>query len=223
LEVVVSSRSAVADVGRLGQVFENPLTKERAVMLTDPAVRADRSLVGHLYVAPGGRVAAAHTHPSSVERFHVIRGQVGFLIGGDQRILGPGEHAEVPKGVLHDWWQIGDEPAEVVVDVSPGDRFVDMLTTVFGLVRDGEVDRRGMPHLLQLVVTAHAYRDAMVFASPPPWVQRLLFGLLAPAGRLLGREAVYERYRTSAEVVVPDPLALTLLDQHGRLRREPAP
>lgn len=214
------SRPGSTETGRLGHVFANPATGERAVLLTDPAVRADRSLVGHLSVAPGGRVAAAHIHPHAVERFHVVRGRVGFAIGGERRDLGPGEGAEVPAGVPHDWWQIGAEPAEVLVDMAPGDRFADMLTTVFGLVRDGHVDRRGMPRLLQLAVTAHAYRDAMVFASPPPWVQRLLFGALAPAGRLLGRRPVYERYRTSAEVVAPDPLVLTLLDQHGRLRRD---
>jgi hypothetical protein len=106
----------------------------------------------------------------------------------------------------------------VIVDMSPGDRFTDMLTTVFGLVRDGQGDRHGMPRLLQLAVTAQEYRDAMVFASPPPWVQRLLFGSLAPLGRLLGRRPMYSRYRTSAEVVEPDPRVLDLLDHHGRLR-----
>jgi mannose-6-phosphate isomerase-like protein (cupin superfamily) len=217
-EVVVPPRPDTSATGRLGHVFENPVTKERAVMLTDPAIRVDKSLVGHLQVAPGGRVAAAHVHPNSIERFHIITGTLGFVIGDEQRILGPGERAEVPKGVVHDWWQVGDEPAEVIVDMAPGDRFTDMLTTVFGLVRDDQVNRRGMPHLLQLAVTAQAYQDAMVFASPPRWLQRLLFGALAPVGRLLGRQPVYERYRASTEVVTPDPVALALLDQHGRLR-----
>lgn len=217
----MSTRPGAAAASRLGHVFENPATKERAIILTDPAVRADKSLVGHLRIAPGGRVAAAHIHPNSIERFHVITGTVGFVIGDQQRILGPGERAEVPEGVVHDWWQVGAEPAEVIVDMAPGERFADMLTTVFGLVRDGQVNRRGMPHLLQLAVTAQAYRDAMVFSSPPPWTQRLLFGALAPVGRLLGRQPVYERYRTSAEVVTPDPVALALLDQHGRLSWHP--
>jgi mannose-6-phosphate isomerase-like protein (cupin superfamily) len=211
---------APSATSRRGHVFENPTTKERAIMVTDPAVRADKALVGHLYVGAGGRVAAPHMHPTSAERFHVIKGQIGFTIGDVQEIRGPGEQAEVPKGVVHDWWQVGDEPAEVIVDMQPGDRFAEMLTTIFGLVRDGEVDRRGMPRLLQLAVTASTYRDAMVFVSPPPWVQRLLFGVVAPVGRLLGRQAVYERYRTSAEIVTPDPVALALLDQHGRLRWE---
>ena len=104
--------------------------------------------------------------------------------------------------------------------MQPGNRFAEMLTTIFGLMRDGEVDRRGMPRLLQLAVTASTYRDAMVFVSPPPWVQRLLFGVVAPVVRLLGRRAIYDRYRTSAEIVTPDRVALALLDHHGRLRWE---
>lgn len=201
-----------------GHVFENPRTGERAVMLTDPALHPDRALVGHLRVAVGGRVAAPHVHPVAAERFRVLSGRVGFLIGEDERILGPGEAAEVPKGVVHDWWQVGDTDAEVIVDMAPGDRFTDMLTTVFGLVRDGQVDRHGMPRLLQLAVTAQEYRDAMIFAKPPPWIQRLLFGSLAPVGRLLGLRPMYPRYRTSAEVVEPDARALDLLDDHGRLQ-----
>jgi len=95
--------------------------------------------------------------------------------------------------------------------MTPGDRFTDMLTTIFGLTRDGQVDRHGRPRPLQLAVTAREYRDAMVFTSPPPWVQRLLFGSLASLGRALGRRPMYPRYRVSAEI-------LEQLDEHGRLR-----
>lgn len=59
---------------RRGQVFENPVTGERAVVLTDPDDHPQRVLASHLYVEPGGRVAAAHRHPSITERFHVLAG-----------------------------------------------------------------------------------------------------------------------------------------------------
>jgi quercetin dioxygenase-like cupin family protein len=201
-----------------GHVFENPATGERAVVLTDPAVHPDRALVGHLRVAVSGRVGAPHTHPRAAERFTVLAGRVGFLIGDQERVLGPGEQAEVPAGMVHEWWQVGDQEAEVVVDMTPGDRFTDMLATMFGLIRDGKVGRHGRPRLLQLAVTAHEYRDAMVLVSPPPWVQRLLAGSLAPPGRALGRRPMYPRYRVPAEIVEPDARALEQLDEHGRLR-----
>jgi mannose-6-phosphate isomerase-like protein (cupin superfamily) len=208
-------------MSRRGQVLGNPATGERVVMLTDPETHPERALVAHLYVEPGGRVAAAHRHPSVAERFHVLRGEVGFLLGDREETLGPGEEAEVPAGTLHDWWQVGEETAEVVVEVHPGDRFVEMVGTFFGLARDGKVDRRGLPHPLQLAVTASAYRDVMVLASPPGWAQNLAFGVLAPLGRALGRRPSYPEYLTSSTVVEPDPAALALLGEDGRLRPSP--
>ena len=213
-------------MSRRGQVFENPVTGERVVMLTDPETHPDRVLVAHLIVVPGGRVAAEHFHPTLTERFHVISGQVGFLIGGEERVLAAGDQATVEPNVRHDWWQVGAETAEVVVEVAPGDRFVEMVGTLFGLARDGKVNRRGLPGLLQLAVTANAYRDIMVITSPPPWVQRPLFLLLASIGHTTGLQAAYPEYLASDEVVEPSPEALALVDENGRLReagRQSAP
>jgi quercetin dioxygenase-like cupin family protein len=203
---------------RRGQVLENPATGERVVILTDPVAHPERVLVAHLFVTPGGRVAAEHFHPTLTERFHVIRGHVGFLIDGDQRVLGPGDSARVPPDTRHDWWQVGNETAEVVVEVDPGDRFAEMISTLFGLARDGKVNRRGLPGLLQLAVIANAYRDVIVIASPPPVVQRPLFLLLASIGHTSGLKPVYPEYLTSDEVVEPAPEALALLAEDGRLR-----
>lgn len=202
---------------RRGEVFENPVTGERAVVLTDPNEHPQRVLVSHLFVRPGGRVSVKHRHPALTERFRVLHGQVGFLIGGEERLLGPGESAEVPPDTLHDWWQVGEEEAQVLVEVEPGDRFVEMVGAFFGLARDGKVDRKGVPRPLQLAVSAKGYSDVMVVASPPPWAQRLVFGLLAPLGRALGRKPTYERYLSSDVVVEPDPEALALLTPEGRL------
>lgn len=205
---------------RRGQVFENPTSGERVVILTDPLDHPEGALVAHLHVRPGGRVAVAHRHPVARERFHVISGEVGFLIGEEERVLGAGEAAEVPAGTLHDWWQVGPEEAQVIVEVDPGARFVEMVGTMFGLARDGRVDGKGLPHPLQLAVTASAYRDVMTIASPPLWVQRLVFGALAPVGRLAGRKPSYPQYLYSDEVVEPDPEALALVGPDGRLRFE---
>jgi len=205
-------------MSRRSQAFENPVTGERAVVITDPAEHPQRVLLVELHVRPGGRVAAPHFHPTLTERFHVLRGAVGFLLGEEERVLGPGAEAQVPPHTLHDWWQVGDEAAQVMVEVNPGDRFVEMVGTMFGLARDGKVNKDGLPHLLQLAVTARAYRDVMVIASPPPPVQRVMLGALAPIGRLLGRQPSYERYYESAVPSQIGPEALALVTDDGRLR-----
>jgi quercetin dioxygenase-like cupin family protein len=205
-------------VERRGRVIENTATGERVVMLTDPEAHPEKVLVAHLFVTPGGRVAAEHFHPTLTERFQVIRGQVGFLIDGEERVLGPGDHATVPPGTRHDWWQVGPETAEVVVEVDPGDGFLEMVGTLFGLARDGKVNRRGLPGLLQLAVTANAYRDVMVVTSPPPAVQRPLFLLLASIGHTTGLKPAYQEYLSPDEVVEPSPEAVALLTDDGRLK-----
>jgi len=205
-------------MSRRGEVFENPVTGERVVVLVHPDDHPQGVLVAHLFVAPGGRVATPHLHPTLRERFHVLSGRIGFKIGDEKRELGPGEAAEVPAGVVHDWWQVGPDVAEVVAEVSPGARFVEMVGTIFGLARDGKSDRKGVPRPLQLAVTASAYRDTMVIASPPPAVQRVVFGALVPLGRALGRRPIYEEYLHSEVVVEPDPAALAMLDGDERLR-----
>jgi mannose-6-phosphate isomerase-like protein (cupin superfamily) len=201
-----------------GEVFENPATGEHVVVLSDPREQAEGVLVAQLTVRPGGRVVTAHLHPSIRERFHVVAGEVGFLIGDEERTLGAGAEAEVPAGVVHDWWQEGEAEALVVVEIDPGGRFREMVGTFYGLARDGKVDSKGLPKPLQLAVSASAYRDVMVVTSPPPWLQRLAFGVLAPLGRMRGLAPMYEEYLTSQVTVEPDPRALALLDERGRLR-----
>lgn len=187
-------------------------------MLTDPREHPERTLVAHMTVAPGGRVAAAHSHPTITERFLVRSGQVGFRLDGEQVVLGPGSGATIEPGVVHDWWQLGDEPADVIVEVAPGLRFVEMIGTIFGLARDGKTNDKGVPGALQLAVTATEYDDVIVLESPPRIVQKLTLPPLALLGRLRGLKPSYEEYLQGTDTGEPDPAALAELTADGRLR-----
>jgi len=48
-----------------------------------------------------------------------------------------------------------------------------------------------MPHPLQLALAAREFSDVIVFRSPPPAVQRAIFGALAPIARWRGYRATY--------------------------------
>jgi len=194
------------------------VTGERGVVLTDPRTHPDEILVSHLFVAPGGRVAAPHFHPGLEERFLILEGQVGFLIDGQERTLGPGETATVPADAVHDWWQVGEVEAQALVEVSPGRRFIEIVGTLFGLARDGKVNPEGMPGPLQLAVMGHEYRDVIGFTEPPPVVQRIVTPPLAALGRMRGYKPFHPEYVEDAELVDPDPAALAELSEDGRLR-----
>lgn len=199
-------------------VYENPVTGERVIRLTDPRDHPDEALVAHLLVTPGGRVAAPHLHPTVEERFLVMRGHVGLQVGEWEKTLGPGEHATVAPGTVHDWWQVGEETAEVIVEVVPGIRFGEMVASIFGLARDGKVSSEGLPDPLQLAVMGAEYGDVIAFTSPPRLVQRLTMPPLALIGRLVGKKPMYEEYVEPGELADPDPGALARLTEDGRLR-----
>ncbi len=66
-----------------------------------------------------------------------------------------------------------------------------MIETLFGLAREGHVNGKGMPSPLQLALIGREFSDVIVFRRPPPAIQRVLFGALAPIARARGYRATY--------------------------------
>lgn len=177
-----------------GDVLENPVTGERAVVRVGTAESSGELLVADLYVRPGGAVMDEHVHPAIEESFTVVRGHLGYRLDGREGVAGPGERLHVPRGTVHDWWNAGEEEAQVLVETSPAARFEEMIRNAFGLARSGKTDAKGRLHLLQAALFAREFDDVIRFTKPPRPVQRLLFGALAPVARLLGYKGSYPEY-----------------------------
>lgn len=195
-----------------GEVYENPVTGERAVIRVGTHETGGERLVVDMYARPGAAVAGEHLHPAIHERFTVVRGRVGFTINGQKAIAEPGRSVDVPAGVVHDWWNAGDEEAHVVVEIQPAARFEAMIRNFFGLAQDGKTNAKGMPSLLQLVLLAREFDDVIQFTWPPSAVQRILLGLLAPLAHLHGYRGSYPEYQlrppsaiVPVEAIGPDP------------------
>ena len=174
-----------------GEVWENPVTRERAVVVELPWLNDEGRVVADLTALPGARVAGEHLHPALHERFSVRSGELTMLRDGQRSVLRAGEEAHIEPGVWHDWWNEGDVDAIVRVEVTPGERFAHMIETLFGLAREGHVNKRGMPDPLQLALFATEFSDVLVFRKPPAAVQRALFGALVPIARRRGYRATY--------------------------------
>ena len=195
-------------MSKAGDVIENPVTGERAVVRIGTEQTGGELLVVDLYIRPGGAVMREHVHPAIEERFTVLRGRVGFRLSGRESTAEPGVRLIAPAGVPHDWWNASPEEALVRVEVRPAARFEAFILNAFGLAQDGRVNRRGMPNLLQLAVLAREFDDVIRFTRPPRVVQRLLFGLLAPLARLLGYRGSYPEYlaRGPSDSVAVEPM-----------------
>jgi hypothetical protein len=133
-------------------------------------------------------------HPGIEERFEVIEGRLGWKLNGETGEAGPGDVVDIPAGAWHDWWQIGDEKTVCRVSVTPGDRFVELISTLWGVAVDGLADAKGAPPPLQLVAVSQEFSDIFVPRKPPRAVQKVVFGLLGPIARRRGYRAVYPRY-----------------------------
>jgi quercetin dioxygenase-like cupin family protein len=176
---------------RTGDAIENPVTGERIVFRKTAADTGGEAVVIEAVVRPDGAVAAAHVHPTQEERFQVLRGTVGFRIGGRKVVAGPGERLTVPPGTRHRFWNAGDDEAHFICEVRPALQFESLLETMFALAADGKVNRKGMPNPLRLAVIAHAHFDTVRLPFPPAAVQRLGLALGAPLGRVLGYAPTY--------------------------------
>ena len=176
---------------RAGDAIENPVTGERIVFLKTSRETGGQAVVIETYVQPNGFVAAAHVHPSQEERFEVLSGEVGFKIGREKTVAGPGQRLVVPAGTPHKFWNAGDDVARFVCEVRPALQFEALLETMFALAADGKTNRKGMPNLVRLAVIANAHFDTVRLPFPPAWVQKAGLVLGAPFGRLLGFEPTY--------------------------------
>jgi len=176
---------------RAGDAIENPVTGERLVFRRTSRETGGQAVVFETFVQPNGFVAAAHVHPSQEERFEILRGSVGFKIGRNKLVAGPGQRLTVPAGTAHKFWNAGDEEAHFVCEVRPALQFESLLETMFALAGDGKTNRKGMPNPLRLAVIANAHFDTVQLPFPPAILQRIGLAMGAPLGKVLGYTPTY--------------------------------
>src|SRR4051812_42384532 len=109
-------------MSRSGDVIENPVTGERAVVRVGTEESGGELLIVDLYVRPGGAVMGEHSHPAIDEKFTVLHGRVGTRLDGVTRTAEVGETLVVPAGMSHAWWNAGAGEAVVRIEVRPAAR-----------------------------------------------------------------------------------------------------
>ena len=191
---------------RAGEAYENRVQGDRFVVREGGDDTGGDRLVADLYIRPGGAVAGKHIHAYINERFEVVAGSVRFHLDGRDEIATPGRCVEVPPGAVHDWWNVGDDEAHVLVDIRPAERFEVMIQMLYGLANDGRTNARGVPRLLPLALFAREFRREGEFVRPPRIVQRVLFALLAPLARARGYRALEPRYSGPGGMAAARPM-----------------
>jgi quercetin dioxygenase-like cupin family protein len=182
-------------MARAGDTIESPISGARIRFL-----KTSRDTNGELlrydeFLKRGGRGPREHVHHYQEERFEVVSGTARIGVRGQERDYGAGETVVVPAGTPHVWRNPSEEEVHLIIEFRPALRVETFLETLFGLQKDGKANpKSGLPNLFQQAVIAREYEDEVYLTRPPLFVQRALFGLLAPIGKLLGYKARYPEY-----------------------------
>jgi len=70
-------------------------------------------------VTPPGGGPPPHYHLNEEELFYVISGRVGFLLNDNWHEVDPGGTAFMPRGVVHTFKNVGDQPSRMLIMTMP--------------------------------------------------------------------------------------------------------
>jgi quercetin dioxygenase-like cupin family protein len=183
--------------------MENPVSGQRLIFRKTAQDTGGEWLeVESVYTKPTPSRPPTHYHPRQEERFEVLASKLNVLVDGQERTLESGEVLILPPGVAHEMWA-AEAGTRVNWQTRPALNTEAFFETVWGLAKDGKVNDKGVPNLLRVALIAREYEDEFRLASPPWAVQRALFGLLAPVGRLLGYDARYPYPYSDSQTVPP--------------------
>ncbi len=164
--------------------LHNPVTGMTLREISDPAAGRSGELVWEASYPAHSAEPPPHLHPRQSERMEVVAGRLHSRVAGVMRILAPGEVLDIPAGTAHAMWT-EDEPATTRWHTMPALRTREFMRRLYQLAAEGRTDARGVPNLLQVAVLFSEHADEIRLVRPPALVQRILFGALAPIGRML--------------------------------------
>ena len=70
---------------------------------------------------PPGEAHQFHHHPAMEEIIYVVSGRAEQWVNEASRLLGPGEMAHIPKGVVHGTYNAGDDELVFLAILSPAE------------------------------------------------------------------------------------------------------
>lgn len=133
---------------------------------------------------PGTNGPPLHVHFHEDERGIVKAGTLGAQVGKEKIVVPTGGTAILPKGVLHRWWNAGDDVLEFSGHAVPAVDLDRYLQAVFAVLNAGSKNR---PPIFYLAHVLWRHRDTQLLSIPPPAIQRFVLPVLLIIGRILGK------------------------------------
>jgi mannose-6-phosphate isomerase-like protein (cupin superfamily) len=125
-----------------------------------------------------------HVHYHQREEGVIKAGTLGAQVGNETVALKAGASAVFEAGVVHRWWNAGDDLLEFSGRSVPAVDLDQYLQGVFAVLNAGAKDR---PPLFYIAHVAWRHRHTQAIHIPPRIVQAILFPLVILVGRILGK------------------------------------
>jgi hypothetical protein len=125
-----------------------------------------------------------HVHFRQREEGTVRAGSLGIQVGSEKGIVPAGGTAAFSAGVVHTWWNAGDDTVELSGHAIPAADLDRYLQAVFAVLN---ASASGRPSLFYMAHIALRHRHTQGFMTPPLAIQRIVFPLVLLVGYLLGK------------------------------------
>jgi hypothetical protein len=125
-----------------------------------------------------------HIHLQQREEGTVKAGTLGAQVGTEKIIVPTGGTAVLPAGVVHKWWNAGDDFLEFSGRATPAGDLDRYLQAIFAILN---ASPSGRPSIFYIANVAWRHRHTQALAMPPRAIQRIVFPLILFVGRILGK------------------------------------
>ena len=164
--------------------LENRHTGEilRMRRVRDSEGRVTLTLDGSL--PPRSSGPPVHVHFREREEGSVKAGTLGARVG-DERIMVPaGGNAVFPAGVLHAWWNAGEDVLEFSGRAIPAVDLDRYLQAVFAVLN---ASASGRPSIFYMAHVLWRHRHTQALAVPPRVIQQVVCPMVLLVGHVLGK------------------------------------
>lgn len=132
-----------------------------------------------------------HLHPHQEEAIEVLDGEYAVEVQGTEHRLSDGESITVSEATPHRHWNPTNDPIRVAHEHHPARESAAQARALWTLAQRGDTDESGIPNLVQFAVIMRAYPGIVYPTAVPIPVQKVVYAVLAPIGRLLGYQASF--------------------------------
>jgi quercetin dioxygenase-like cupin family protein len=175
-----------------GDKIENARTGQRMIFLKTWAETNGTQLQIECFSPVTSAREPEHIHPYQENRFKILSGELSFSINGKEITAYAGEVVSIPKYTPHHFWNSGKTEAHYIQEFSPALKIDSLFETFFALARDGKLNKNGAPNIFRASLIMLEHEKEIRLAKPAWAIQKIVFKLFAPIGKLIGYKSHYK-------------------------------